>query len=446
MDSISQLDPIIQLTLEYLSDPKRSLQQMAVKLGISRQAVHKKIKLGVQYLQAFDAISVRAESSPLQAQINELRQQNQRLTNLVAELRRLLLIRAAQIHLLRWLREKVQKFIPHFKHTRFTPLQKSILIDLADKFQGAGGTLKVFCRTIGRSPETLLRWRVAHQKYGMAGLADKTTRPKNFGNKVPLWIKDYLVMLFIQFPAWTEHQYHSYIKCNPATRHYVCLPTIKKLKAIHTEKSEDEKSRIKKRWAFAPGVDVWTVDFTCILKTPTYKLQLLTVSDARSRFLFDSVLLLETSTEFVVNHLEDLFIKYGKPTIIKSDNGPEFKTEFRAQLQKLSVHLLNSPTYYGQFSGAHERIHRMLKTGISKFSEHHNITRLVDEINRMTDDYNYEIPLEYLGWKTPAEIFLTDTQFFPDNAERVTPYQKEGQLRMEYTSRTHTPARTTIDL
>ena len=58
----------------------------------------------------------------------------------------------------------------------------------------------------------------------------------------------------------------------------------------------------------------------------------------------------------VVNHLVDLFTKYGKPTIIKADNGPEFRTDCEEKIGSLSVHLLNNPVYYGQFNGAHERI------------------------------------------------------------------------------------------
>jgi hypothetical protein len=55
-----------------------------------------------------------------------------------------------------------------------------------------GGKVKDFAAPIGFSPQTLTRWQALYDKYGISGLADKTTRPKNFGHKVPLWVKERL--------------------------------------------------------------------------------------------------------------------------------------------------------------------------------------------------------------------------------------------------------------
>jgi hypothetical protein len=229
--------------------------------------------------------------------------------------------------------------------------------------------------------------------------------------------------------------------------HYaISLPTIAKLKAVHVEKSASEKDRIKKRWAFAPGTAAWTVDFTCLLKTDRYKLQLLTVSDASSRFLFETALFLDTSTDLVIDHLEELFIKYGKPYFIKADNGPEFRIDCRQSLADMAVHLLNSPTYYGQFCAAHERIHRTMKTYIDDFATHCNLQRLVKDINGFRDDHNYRIPLEILDMKTPAQIYFCEKDFIPKDVEIVTPYEKNGELRMKFANREGKPARMAIAL
>jgi hypothetical protein len=309
-----------------------------------------------------------------------------------------------------------------------------------------GGKVKDFAAPIGFSPQTLTRWQALYDKYGISGLADKTTRPKNFGHKVPLWVKEQLLSLFLKFPRWTPYQYHSYLRHNPTINYYVSLPTIQKLKNIHRQRTEREKERIKKRWCFAPGTSAWTVDFTTILKTPYYKLQLLTVSDQRSRFLFPTALFLNTSTQSVINHLEELFIKYGKPSFIKVDNGPEFKLTCRRQLNNLSVYLLNNPLYYGQFSGAHERIHRTLKGFITKFYQHNDITRLVQEIESFTEQYNFSMHFDYLEGKTPAEIFFSQKDFVPKNTEIIHPYEKDGELRMKFTNRKGKPARLSMPL
>lgn len=145
--------------------------------------------------------------------------------------------------------------------------------------------------------------------------------------------------------------------------------------------------------------------------------------------------------------IEDLFIKYGKPDIMKADNGPEFRIEFSEHLKTLAIHLLNSPPYYGQFCGAHERNHRRIKTFIPAFDSHQSLTILINQINDAKDQLNYKIPLESLNNKTPAEVFLSGKESFtPEGAEVITPNEKEGELRMKFTGRNGKPSRISIPI
>jgi hypothetical protein len=180
--------------------------------------------------------------------------------------------------------------------------------------------MKDYCKAIGKCPTTLRDWLDAFEKDGMTGLHDKTSRPHHFSNKIPVWLKDDLIRLFKKFPNWTPYQFFKYIKGHPGMNCRISLKTLTKLKLTHEEKSQAEKDRVKKTWAFAPGTAVWTVDFTCLLKTDLYKIQLLTVSDAESRFLFETAVVIDTSTKMVMDHLQELFIKYGWPYIIKAES------------------------------------------------------------------------------------------------------------------------------
>ena len=434
--------PAIQTSIYYFANPDLSLAEIGNKFGITKQAAAKRINLGRKFFASYGVEQVFPEAAAHQ----EAKKEICRLENLVNMLRMQLTINAAIIFLLTCFKEAVQKFFPRFKPSRLSAFQKKRILDFWTKYKGLGGTIKDFCKAIERSPETLRKWLEAYEKHGMAGLYDKSTRPHRFSNKIPIWLRDQLVLLFKRFPQWTAYQYFKYIMWNPAWHYHISVPTIEKLKAIYVERSTAEKERIKKLWAFAPGTMVWTVDFTCLMKTDRYKLQLLTVSDASSRFLFETALFLDTSTEMVMNHLEDLFIKYGKPYIMKADNGPEFRLDCREALAKACVHLINSPPYYGQFNGAHERIHRTLKDYIQDFALHCNLTRLEQDIRSFRDDYNHLIPLEVLGMKTPAEIFYCQEGFVPKDVEVIAPYIKDDELRMKFTNRNGQPARMAIKL
>lgn len=443
MTNITDLPYIIQLTVRYLTNPSLSFAVLGEELNISKQAAYKKVEQGVAYLQKFNQ-----EVPPPLATVElcKANQEIERLSIINLRLRRELILAGVERQLLNLFKSKVLEIFPHFKIGRLPAMEKKRILDWLLKFKSAGGLLKDFAERIQKSSDSLLRWQEAYEKYGMNGLIDKLTRPKKFGNTLPLWIKTQLVLLFLKFPRWTPYQYHSYIRHNPTTHWYVSIPTIQKLKNMHQQKTEEEKERLKKRWCFAPGTNAWTVDFTCILKTEHFKLQLLTISDQRSRFLFPTALFLNTSTEIVVDYLKNIFLKFGIPMIIKADNGPEFRLECSAKLRDLSIYLLNSPQYYGQFSGSHERLHRKLKAFIDDFDKHHDLTRLVHEITTFEDQHNYSMPSDYLEGKTPANVYFGDPNFTPKNAEIVTPYQKDNELRMKFTDRDNNPARLTLPL
>lgn len=443
MDRLTSFSPAVQTTMIHLVDPSLSLAALGRRFGISKQAARKRIDCGMRLLRE------RTSNEQIESYKEELRCLKEELAkrdSLIARLRRQLCLQTAIIFMHNCFKERVQRFFPVFDLKRFAPYEKKHLLDILAKFQKAGGSLRDYCKGIEKSEETISRWLEAYKKYGLAGLKDKTTRPKNFSNRMPLWLKEQLLILFLRFPEWSAYQYHRYIKNNPATNYAISIGAIEKLKSTVVRQKQAEKERIKKRWAFAQNLSVWTVDFTCIIKTDGYKLQLLTVSDQRSRFWFESVLLLETSTQQITDHLEELFLKYGRPFMIKADNGPEFKMECRSKLNDLGTYLFNSPTYYGQFCGAHERIHRSLKNYISDFSTHKNLSRLVEEIKKFTDEYNHEWTFDYLENRTPAEVFYSDEDFVPKDVEVITPYEKDGQLRMKFTNREKNPARMSLPL
>jgi putative transposase len=439
MASLAELHPAIQYAVYRLSNPSFTFEKLGEAHGVSKQAAEKQYKKGLGYLQAYRPGWNQPAPAPERAVVPESDCENK--DALIGQLRRQLILAGVNAQLLRFFRECVLKFFPKFKVTRLPAREKKQILDWREKFRRAGGLARDFATAIGKSAETLAHWQEAYDKHGLAGLEDKRTRPNNFGNTVPLWIRNHLITLFLQFPNWTPYQYHSYIRRNPATHWYVSIPTIQKLKSMHKLATEEEKQRILKRWCFAKGTKAWTVDYVCLLKTDKFKLQCLTISDHRSRFLIHVAIYLNTSTETIMAEMEELFLRYGKPDMIKADNGPEFRFEFRENLREFAVYLINSPEYYGQFCGAHERIHRKLRAFIEPFERHGNLMRLVDEIRSFQDQYNYQIPMDSLDGQTPSAIFFGDGTFTPKGAEVITPYEKDGELRMKFTNREGGPAR-----
>ena len=435
--SISSFDPAIQTSIIHFANTNLSYAQIGKQLGISKQAVSNRVRLGAAFLETYRKPVEFPETVRLQTAEAEVL----KLKELVKTLQRQIVLYGAIIFLANTFQELVRKYFPRFKLRRLSADQKKRILDFYFKFKKLGGSRRAFCQAIGRSESTLQKWSKAFSQHGIAGLIDKPSRPHHFGNELSLWLKNQILVLFLRFPHWTNYQYYKYIRGNPALQRNISLATISKLKNAYTEKASEEKARILKRWEFAPGSKVWTVDFTCLLQTERYKIQLLTISDHRSRFLFETAVVIDTSTEMVVKHLEDLFIKYGKPWFIKADNGPEFRLDCRDKLAGFAVSLLNSPPYYGPFNASHERIHRTIKEAISNFSTHLNLTKLVLELDQFHEDYNYTLPLESRGMQSPAAMYFSDREYVSDGKEIVTPYTKDGEIRIKYTNRAGSPAR-----
>jgi predicted DNA-binding protein YlxM (UPF0122 family) len=440
--TVSTFHPAIQTSILHYANPSLSFADIGEKLGISKQAVAKRIGLGTAFLLSFG----QPMEFPQSKELVELREEVSRLKNLVRLLQLQLVVYAALNFMHQSFEEALQRYFPNFKLRRLSAYQKKRLIDYWLKYQRLGGTMKDYCNAIKKSPATLRDWLQSFKMHGIAGLQDRTSRPHHFSNKIPVWLKDQLLILFKKFPHWTPYQYLKYIKGHPAMDYRISLQTLTKLKSVHQEKSVAEKDRIKKLWAFAPGTAVWTVDFTCLLKTDRYKIQLLTVSDAASRFLFETALVIDTSTEMVMDHLQELFITYGRPHIIKADNGPEFRVDCRKALEDCCIYLFNSPIYYGQFNGAHERIHRTLKQYVADLDSHHNLSRVVLETEKFREEYNHTLPLESHDMKTPAELYYCQTDSILTGREIVTPYVKDKELRMKFTNREGNPAKIAIPI
>jgi hypothetical protein len=74
------------------------------------------------------------------------------------------------------------------------------------------------------------------------------------------------------------------------------------------------------------------------------------------------------------------------------------------------------------------------------------VCRVVLDGELFREEYSHNLPLESHGMKTPAELYYCEPTEIPEGQEIVTPYVKDGQIRMKFTNRHGKSARAAIAL
>jgi predicted DNA-binding protein YlxM (UPF0122 family) len=123
--SLVQQHMAVQTSIVHYANPSLSFADIGKTLGISKQAVAKRIELGTAFFLSFGQPIEFPESKELTA----LREEVARLKALVKLLQIQLVVYAALHFILKCFEEAVHRYFPNFKLRRFSATQKKRLID-----------------------------------------------------------------------------------------------------------------------------------------------------------------------------------------------------------------------------------------------------------------------------------------------------------------------------
>lgn len=153
---------------------------------------------------------------------------------------------------------------------------------------------------------------------------------------------------------------------------------------------------------------VWSYDFVSEQTYDGKKFKILNVIDEFSRECLLSLVARRIRSQDVILVLADLFLKYGIPEHIRSDNGPEFVAKnLQTWLNTLDVQPLfiqpGSPWENGYVESFNGKMRYELLNGEIFFS----LLEAKVLIEKWRNDYNTIRPHSSLGYKPPApEVFV----------------------------------------
>ena len=297
------------------------------------------------------------------------------------------------------------------------------------------------CRQFGISRKTGYKWLRRYEAEGLAGLANRSCCP----HKHPLAVSGETVLSVIRLrqahPFWGPKKLRQLLLREgvlPGS-----LPSESTIARILSRSglSEPKGRGRPRRWepdrpvAKSNGPnDVWTVDFKGWWRTgDRNRCEPLTIRDLYSRYLLCLRPMKSRKTEVIREVFQELFERYGVPSIIRSDNGSPFAcitgpyglTNLSAWWRSLGIIPDRIQPGHPEQNGAHERMH----LDISREIQSNPSARWEEEVKRLERwrvEYNTERPHEALGMKKPGECYRSSKR----KLSSVRPYSYPFQYQL----------------
>ena len=153
---------------------------------------------------------------------------------------------------------------------------------------------------------------------------------------------------------------------------------------------------------------IWAIDFVHDKLSNGRSYKMLTVLDEYTREALSVAVRSKMSANDVLDALYPLFMKYGKPEFIRSDNGPEFvAAQLREWLQRVGIKSLHIYPGSPWENGYNERFNGTLRREVLNAEWFHSTQHAQTVINAWLKQYNCIRPHQALEMRPPVpETFL----------------------------------------
>lgn len=294
------------------------------------------------------------------------------------------------------------------------------------------------CRDYGISRKTGYKWLHRYQAEGVAGLAERSRRPKRSQNQTPPEMEREILRLREDHPAWGGR------KLRARLQHlgHQTVPSASTITAIlrrHNliDPEETQKRQPYQRFEKDTPNEMWQIDFKGEFSIGEADCFPLTILDDHSRYLLGLFACKNQRRETVEDHLSTVFRRYGLPDSFLCDNGPPWGsiqlekgrfTRLNVWWIRLGIRILHSRPYHPQTLGKDERLHRSLNTEVIKGNSFYNFGSCQHAFKTWRHVYNNARPHEALALDTPGNFYQKSRRSFPEKLPPIE-YDRSMQTR-----------------
>lgn len=283
-----------------------------------------------------------------------------------------------------------------------------------------------------------------YQAEGIDGLKEKSKEPHAIPHKTSYEVEHKLIELKHRFPNWGPAKIRDFLIAEGIAGTWPAASTIGEIYKRHgLVKPRTKRKRVAPyseplRHCTSPNA-IWSADFKGQFKLKNNKYCYpLTITDNFSRYLFACAAFLSPNSDETIKAFTKVFIEYGLPDALRTDNGQPFCGMGFTSLTRLSIWLLKLgiiPERINvgapQENGRHERMHRTLKE-----SAIINGASTLLEQQKKFDDFIYEYnnlrPHSALDGKRPKEIHVKSLRQFPEKLLEISYPDHFGLRKVKY--------------
>lgn len=301
-----------------------------------------------------------------------------------------------------------------------------------------GANVRELCRRFGVSPTTGYKWLERYQREGLAGLEERSRRPKVSPGRTPAAIEAKVLEIRERSNnVWGGRKIRRTLEDRGETGIPVAS-TITEILRRHdrlTTAGSKEHPGPWERFERGSPNELWQMDFKGHFATHSGRCHPLTALDDHSRYNLVLSACGNEQSQTVRGQLEEAFRRYGLPLAMLMDGGPpwsdpggEAHTRLSVWLMRLGIRVLHGRPRHPQTQGKEERFHRTLKAEVlngRSFRDLGDCQRAFDEWRAR---YNHERPHEALCMATPGQRYRPSSRCLPTALPAIE-YAPDDQVR-----------------
>jgi transposase InsO family protein len=303
---------------------------------------------------------------------------------------------------------------------KVTPVHTRVVVAVAKAVEEIDGGKRVkvtsLCGRLGITPKTFYKWAARYRAEGLAGLEERSRRPKRSPGRLDAAVEDAIV-------EWRKRLDDEGLDAGAATvRWHLERGGVSPLPSVATvwrclvrrgfvvpEPAKRPKCSLCRFEAPAPN-DWWQIDATHWVLAGGEPMEVINVLDDHSRLCAASVAVPVATTEHAWEAFSAGVERYGLPCGCLSDNGLIFSGRlhgyevfFEAQLRAAGVRPITSRPYHPQTCGKVERFQQTLKKWLRAHRPARTAAELQAQLDTFRDYYNQQRPHRALAGQTPWE-------------------------------------------